>query len=124
MITRRLFVQLSTAGTAAMSLLGSAFGASAQGQSILSISSPSRALDAALQGTSHITLGGDRLADMNRLERLMSEGTPARLRLSVDAADQEIVELALSRVKADYVPAAATVAGVAEFVLANSTAGA
>lgn len=60
-----------------------------------SIASPSRPLPETLQGDTHLALTGDRLKDLHLIEDLLRHSDAVRL--SLDAADWVIVELALAR---------------------------
>lgn|GEM_PF-6729567 len=97
MITRRGFMISSGSALAALSLAGAALAAHA-GDSLISIASPARPMAPALQGAKHLVLSGDRLADVRALEAALTGNAGATLRLSLDAADAVLFDVARTRV--------------------------
>lgn len=118
MITRRGFMISSGGALAALSLAGAAV-ASTAGESLVSIASPARPMAPALQGAKHLVLSGDRLADVRAIEVALNRNAGSTLRLSLDAADAVLFDVALTRVgvQATQVSAAA---GFADYRLTST----
>lgn len=117
MITRRGFIISSGGAMAALSLAGGA-AAAPSGEILVSVASPARPLAPALQGASHFVLTGDRLGDMRTLENALTGRNGTTLRLSLDAADEVLFDVARTRVSAQAIKISAA-AGSSDFRLTS-----
>ena len=108
MLTRRGFIITSGSALGALSL-ASAAGASVLGgaSDVLTIASVNRPLSAAAQGAGHISLTGDLVQDFATIEKAFSSASAPELRVSLDAADEVLLDIAMTRVSSNYVAAGA-----------------
>lgn len=114
MITRRGFIIASGSALSALTLAGAGPVAAAFAQDLTTVASPARPLAAAEQGRRHIVLTGNRLEDVQILQKVLNDASSEDLRLSLDAADQVLLDIAQTRTTTDYRPVAAAT-GLIEF---------
>lgn len=107
MITRRGFI---IAGGSTLGALGLASASSAmaalEGDG-LTIASQSRQVAPADQASRHIALTGQRMEDLNTLQRIFRAAEHAQITLHIDTADLVLLDIALSRITTPYKAVAA-----------------
>lgn len=127
MINRRHFIQAGTAGAAALGMSGGAFALprmSRVGASdVLSIASLARPLGMADQGDTHLVLNRDILHNLHQMEAVLTSAEAGTLRLSLDAADTLIFEIAMGRKGEAYLAVPSQLAGLTELNLKSTVAG-
>lgn len=103
MLTRRSFIFASGGAMGAVALASSA-GAVVLGRSdVLTIASANRPLAAMDQGARHIILSGNPAQDLATLEKVLAEAPADHVALSLDAADDVLMDVASTRVSSAYV---------------------
>lgn len=107
MITRRGFIMTSGTAMSALSLAGAGPVAAAFAGEKMTIASPARPMAANEQGLRHIVLTGNRIDDVQTLEMVLAQKSTSEMTLSLDAADQVLFEIALTRTPAVFAPVAA-----------------
>lgn len=104
MLTRRGFILTSGSALGALSLASAASAAALGRTEVLTITSINRTVPAAVQGARHITLTGNLVEDFATIEKVLAQAPAEELHLTLDAADEVLVDIAMTRVSSDYAP--------------------
>ena len=121
MFTRRGFIQTSGGAVSALALTGGVSAAVLAPDAVVAVVSPARA-GAAPIGADIVRLSGDRIADLNLIGEKLEKGASARLVFALDAADEVLLDVALSRSAPAY-HLQNSAAGLSTFVLNTAVAG-
>ncbi len=103
MLTRRSFIFAGGSAMGAVALANAA-GAAVLGRAdVLTIASANRPLAAVDQDSRHIILSGHPAQDLATLEKVLADAPADHVALSLDAADDVLMDVASSRVASAYV---------------------
>lgn len=103
MLTRRSFIFASGSAIGAAALANAAGAAVLARTDVLTIASANRPLAAMDQGNRHIILSGNPAEDLATLEKVLADAPADHVALSLDAADDVLMDVASTRVASAYV---------------------